>query len=49
MDDRKGSIGEGKDADLVVIDKELNVIATIVGGHVVYAKPAKYLSIQKAH
>lgn len=36
--DRKGSIAAGKDADLVLLDKELAVHATIVGGKVVYRK-----------
>lgn len=38
IDNRKGSIGEGKDADLVIMDKDLNVDMTIVGGEVVYRK-----------
>ena len=36
IDGRKGSIEEGKDADLVVIDKDFNVTATIIGGKIVY-------------
>ncbi|MCX5715791.1 MAG: N-acetylglucosamine-6-phosphate deacetylase, partial [Candidatus Omnitrophica bacterium] len=36
--DRKGSIEEGKDADLVIMDEDLNVEMTIVGGEVVYEK-----------
>lgn len=34
--DRKGSIEEGKDADLVLIDESAAVRATIVGGAIVY-------------
>lgn len=36
VDDRKGSIEIGKDADLVVVDKNLNVYMTICRGNVVY-------------
>ena len=34
---RKGSIAPGKDADLVVLDEELNVRETYVAGRLVYA------------
>lgn len=34
--DRKGSISEGKDADLVILDEGLNIRATIVEGAIVY-------------
>ena len=34
---RKGSIAPGKDADLVVLDEELNVKETYVAGRCVYA------------
>ena len=37
MDHRKGSIAPGKDADLVVLDQDLNVTATYVAGVNVYA------------
>ncbi len=37
MDHRKGSIAPGKDADLVVLDEELNVTATYVAGNCVFA------------
>jgi N-acetylglucosamine-6-phosphate deacetylase len=33
---RKGRLTPGSDADLVVLDRQLDVVATIVGGHVVY-------------
>lgn len=34
--DRKGSLEAGKDADLVLLDSDLNVRLTVVGGQVVY-------------
>ena len=37
MDHRKGSIAPGKDADLVVLDQDLNVRTTYVAGVTVYA------------
>jgi N-acetylglucosamine-6-phosphate deacetylase len=36
IDDRKGSINFGKDADFAVIDKDLNVYLTVRGGKVIY-------------
>ena len=36
MDKTKGSIDIGKDADIVIIDQDMNVINTIVEGKVVY-------------
>jgi len=36
IEDHKGSISIGKDADLVILNNELDVIATIVGGKKVY-------------
>ena len=36
MDDRKGSIEVGKDADMVLLDDELNVAATIGLGRLLY-------------
>lgn len=36
--DRKGSIAPGKEADLVVLDENLNVVLTIVAGKVVYQR-----------
>lgn len=38
VDDRKGSIEIGKDADFVVVDKDLNVLMTICRGEIVYSK-----------
>lgn len=37
VDDRKGSIEVGKDADLVVVDENMNVYMTICRGEVVYS------------
>ena len=34
--ERKGAIAAGKDADLIVIDREVNVHLTMVGGEIVY-------------
>ena len=36
IDDRKGSIVGGKDADMVILDDDLNVVTTIVSGKIVY-------------
>ena len=38
VDDKKGSIEIGKDADFVVIDEDLNVYMTVVKGEIVYNK-----------
>ncbi len=38
VDDKKGSLGKGKDADMVIFDKEINIIMTIVGGRIVYER-----------
>jgi N-acetylglucosamine-6-phosphate deacetylase len=35
-DERKGSLAPGKDADLVIIDEDVNVYMTLVRGQVVY-------------
>lgn len=37
IDDRKGSIKVGKDADFAVIDEDINVYKTIRGGKVIYS------------
>jgi len=34
--DRKGSLDNGKDADLIVIDDDCNVLLTVIGGRIVY-------------
>ena len=36
--DRKGSVAVGKDADLVLLDNDLSVQTTIVGGNIVFTK-----------
>ena len=36
VDDKKGSIAIGKDADFAIIDKDLNVYMTVVKGEIVY-------------
>jgi len=38
LDDRKGSIAPGKDADLVLFDHDRSVHTTIVGGKIVFQK-----------
>jgi N-acetylglucosamine-6-phosphate deacetylase len=38
MQDRKGSLVEGKDADIVIFDNNINVSFTIVGGNIIYQK-----------
>jgi N-acetylglucosamine-6-phosphate deacetylase len=41
VDDKKGSITVGKDADLVIFDNEINIEMTMVQGKVVYKRPEK--------
>jgi N-acetylglucosamine-6-phosphate deacetylase len=36
VDENKGSLEPGKDADIVIIDKEVNVYVAIVKGNIVY-------------
>ena len=38
INDRKGSISVGKDADIVLLDNDLNIDTTIVGGNIVYRR-----------
>ncbi len=38
IDDRKGTIEPGKDADIVVFDKDDSVWATLISGSVAYQK-----------
>ena len=40
LDDRIGSLEPGKDADIIVIDEEINVYLTVVKGNIVYDKLA---------
>ncbi len=41
IDDRKGSLTAGKDADIVLLDKELEVVMTLVKGNVAYKKTSR--------
>jgi N-acetylglucosamine-6-phosphate deacetylase len=41
VDDKKGSITVGKDADLVIFDNEINIEMTMLQGKVVYKRPEK--------
>jgi len=38
VEKEKGSLVEGKDADLVLLDREVSVTMTVVGGRIVYEK-----------
>jgi len=38
IEDKKGSIGEGKDADIVIFDKDFDIKATIICGKIAYRK-----------
>ena len=38
IDDRKGSLEVGKDADLILFDKDINILASIVGGNTIWLK-----------
>lgn len=38
VDDKKGSLAPGKDADIVILDRELQVRMTMIKGRVVYSK-----------
>lgn len=38
IDNRKGSLEAGKDADITIFDNQINVIHTISKGHVIYSK-----------
>lgn len=41
VDDRKGTITKGKDADLVIFDENIRIETTIIGGRVVYTASAE--------
>lgn len=36
VDDRKGSLDAGKDADIIVTDRDFNIVKTIIGGKIKY-------------
>ena len=36
VDDRKGSIEKGKDADIIITDNDFNIVKTIIGGEIKY-------------
>lgn len=36
VDDRKGSLDAGKDADIIITDSDFNILKTIIGGEVKY-------------
>ena len=38
IDDKKGSLDPGKDADFIFLDEDLNVVATFVGGDLAWCK-----------
>jgi N-acetylglucosamine-6-phosphate deacetylase len=40
VDDRKGSLEVGKDADIVIVDEKVNVQLTVARGEVVYQAEA---------
>lgn len=44
MDDKLGSIGEGYWADIVLLDERYHVVATIVGGEIVYLRDSERLN-----
>ena len=46
LQDRKGSLDYGSDADLVVLDRELNVQATAIAGEVLWTQPGTSLHRQ---
>lgn len=36
VDDRKGSLDAGKDADIIITDRDFNIMKTIIGGEIKY-------------
>ncbi len=45
--DQKGSLEAGKDADLVIIDADVNVYLTMVKGQVVYCQPDNCMNLME--
>lgn len=41
IEERKGILGKGKDADITVFDEDVDVLMTVVGGRIVYKKSDK--------
>ena len=41
VEDRKGSLEQGKDADIILLDEKLRVVLTLVGGRVVFRMGAQ--------
>jgi N-acetylglucosamine-6-phosphate deacetylase len=39
VSDRKGSLTAGKDADIVIFDRDINILMTIIKGKIVYKRP----------
>ncbi|MGZ3778129.1 MAG: amidohydrolase family protein, partial [Mucilaginibacter sp.] len=37
IDDRKGTLEIGKDGDIVIFDKDIQIDTTIVGGKIIYS------------
>jgi N-acetylglucosamine-6-phosphate deacetylase len=37
INDKKGSINQGKDADIVIFDENIKIDTTIIGGNIVYS------------
>ena len=36
VNDRKGSLEAGKDADIIITDRDFNILKTIIGGEIKY-------------
>ena len=36
IDDKKGSLAKGKDADVLIFDEDINIKLTMVKGRVIY-------------
>ena len=46
---RKGTLNHGSDADMVILNDELEVEATCIAGEVVWCKPQGIFSKQMSH
>jgi len=42
IEDRKGSIKQGKDADIIIFDEDFNIYTTIVEGKILFEKLSYY-------